>query len=216
MNEFIATLAPDDVRRALLDDIGGSVRSNILMTDGHYAEAFANAERRIAKLDAIKVAAGDRNGLRVRDNLLRAQTRVGAFAALRLGRYAQAEALACRRLALPADQTTDADPFEEQSAARTQLAHALAGQGRAKEAAAALAPALAYFRLEQERNAHGFFFRRAFAYALYVSALTREDAGERARELAEASRQLDALSAEARAMASVRELAALIAAARTG
>jgi hypothetical protein len=216
MDEFIATLAPGDSRRALLTDIGEFARSNALVIDGHYAEALANAQRQLARFDAIKVEAGDRNGLRTRENLMRLQARLGAFAALRLERYTQAEALARRRLAIPADQATEADPFEEQSAARAQLAHALAGQGRAREATAALAPALAFYRLEQERNAHGLFFRRAFAYALYVSALARTDAAERAADLAEATRQLESLTAEARQMASVRELSALIATARAG
>jgi hypothetical protein len=216
MAEFVATLAPDDSRRALLDDMSGIARSNILVADARYAQGLDNAQRQIARVDAIKIAEGDRNGLRVRDNLVRGQARAGAFAALRLGRYAPAEALARRRLALPPDQTSEADPFEEQSAARTQLAHALAGQGRGKEASAALAPALAYYRLEQERNAHGYYFRRAYAYALYVSALTREDASARAADLAEAKEVLDGLSAEPRTLASVRELSALIAAARAG
>jgi hypothetical protein len=216
MAEFVATLAPDDPRRALFADMPGLIRSNTLLVDGRNADALANAERQLARVVAVKVDPGDRNGLRTRDNFIRMQARAGAFAALKVGRNAQAEAFARRRLALPPDPTSDADPFEEQSAARTQLAHALAAQGRQKEAVAALAPALAYFRLEQERNAHGFFFRRAFAYALYVSALTREDGRERAADLAEASKQLDAMSAEARDMSSVRDLAAQIAAARAG
>ncbi len=216
MSEFVATLAPDDSRRALFADTGSVVRSNVLVLDGQYAAALENANRSIAKLAAIKVEAGDRNGLRTRDNLLRLQLRIGAFSALRLGRNAEAEALARRRLAMLADPNTDQDPLEEQSAARTQLAHALAAQRRTEEAVAALAPALAYYRRERERNAHGFFFRRAFAYALYASALTRDDAGERAAELAEARKLLDGMSAEARATVSVRELSALIAAARAG
>jgi hypothetical protein len=83
-----------------------------------------------------------------------------------------------------------------------------------KEAQAQLAPALAYWRLQQERNAHGVFFRRAFAYTLYVSALASEDPAQRQADLAQASALLEAMSAEARATVSVRQLSALIASAR--
>ena len=216
MSELVASLAPDDARRQLLGMAADSVRSNALLIDGQWAAALDNSLRFIARLDAIKVATDDRNGLRTRDNLLRVHHRIAAEAALRVGRTAQAEQLARRRLVIPPDTTSDLDPFEEKSNARAQVAHALAVQGKLQEARAQLAPALAFWRQQQERGAHGFFFRRSYAYALYVSALSQEVPAQRAADLAEANKVLAGLSPEAQAMTSVRAIAALIAAAQAG
>ena len=214
--ETIAQFAPDDIRRTLLAEAEPRWRSRLQLIDGNAKAAFESASAVIKRTEQIRISAGDVNGSRVRQNILRGAFDVAAAAALRLGRYAQAEALARQRLAVPADPNSDADPLEGASAARSVLAHALALQGRGEEAMAQLAPALAYYRKAQQANAHGVGFRHDFAHALYVSALAR-GTGDRARrdaELAEAKKLLDGVPLEAQGLASMREVAALIAAAR--
>ena len=103
-------------------------------------------------------------------------------------------------------------------AARTvdlQLAHALARQGRAAEALAALAPAMEYFRARHSVGAAGTDRRLRYAEALYVSALAQgtDAAGQRARQqaLRAASAELAGLSDEVQQLRGTRELAALVA-----
>ena len=91
-------------------------------------------------------------------------------------------------------------------------------QGRAEDAGKLLEPAMTYYQREQQAGAHGTSFRRDYAYALYVSALTRSDdsAGraKRSAELTQAAALIAGASAEAQKMASLREVADLIASAR--
>ena len=98
---------------------------------------------------------------------LRGRFDVASYGSVEVG----ADLLARKRLAVPFDTTSDADPLEEASAARSAIAHALVLQGRGADALAQLAPALDYYRKQQQANAHGTFFRHDFAYALIVSAL---------------------------------------------
>jgi hypothetical protein len=216
--EAAEQFAPDDARRIISAAAEPAWRSRMQLIDGNARAALASASGVIDRVGQIRIQQGDTNGARARDSTLRSQFTVGAAAALQLGQYAQAEALARRRLAVPADPTTDTDPVEESSAARTVIAHAVAMQGREAEALAVLAPALAYYRKEQQANAQGSWFRRDFAYALYVSALAHgTDPAHRAQrgaELAEAATLLGGASAEAKNLASMRQVAALIAAAR--
>ena len=214
--ETTSQFAPDDARRKLFAEPEPIWRSSMLLIDGNLQAAFDGASSVLKRIDAIPVAAGDRNGGRVRDNLLRGQARVAANAALQLGHATQAEAMARRRLAVPPDTGADANPLEEPSSARTSLAHALAMQGRGPEATRELAPAMAYYRAQWQANARGVVFRRDYAYALYVSALARgsADPAARAAELAEAAKLMDELPGEARTLASMRYLAAMIATAR--
>ena len=89
-------------------------------------------------------------------------------------------------------------------------------QGRTGDAQAALQPALAYYRREQQAGAHDTQFRHDFGYALYVSELARDtaDAAQRNTDLDQAAQQIDGASAEAQELANMREVAGWIAAAR--
>jgi len=88
-------------------------------------------------------------------------------------------------------------------------------QGRSEEAQQIVAPALEYFRAEEKAGAAGTWFRCDYAYALYVSALAHSDnaasSAQRKADLDEATRIIDGVSPEAKRMASVRDIAALIA-----
>jgi len=96
------------------------------------------------------------------------------------------------------------------------MAHAIVGQGRAEEARKLIEPDLARYRVEQGEGAWGLTYQLDYAYALYVDALTRaDDAKLRRARLDEASRVLGSLTAEARQLRQVRELAGWIEAARS-
>jgi hypothetical protein len=116
---------------------------------------------------------------------------------------------------LPPVPTSEDDPKLRSSAASAALAHALALQGRTDEARTILQPALAYYRQEQQAGASGTTFRGDHAYALYVSALTLgSDPAKRDAALATAETLIRGASAEAQALADIREVSGLIAAAR--
>ena len=86
------------------------------------------------------------------------------------------------------------------------------------EAQAALQPAMTFYREEQQAGAAGTNFRQDFAYALYVSAHARTNDADghakRIADLTDAVRLIDGSSAEAKQLASTRELSGLITAAR--
>ena len=216
MKEYLALYAPGDVRRTLFAEPEPMWRSRVQLIDGNAQAALDTTMGVIKRIEPIQVAPGDGPARRTRENILRGQYANAAEAALRLGRGAQAEAFARKRLAVPFDTTSDADPLEEASAARSTIAHALVLQGRGADALVQLAPALAYYRKQQQANAHGSFFRRDFAYALIVSALAHGSADRATRDaqLAEASKLLEGMSAEAQSLATTRQLSALIASAR--
>jgi hypothetical protein len=150
------------------------------------------------------------------ENSVRGTLQVAVPAALQLGRGEQAEALARRLLKVPTDLQGDNLPELEAAQAQTFIAHALVLQGRADDARQALAPALEYFRKQHQAGAFATWFRRDFAYALYVSALAEADGRRRATALAEAARELDGASEQARQLASMRQLSGWIATARAG
>ena len=98
------------------------------------------------------------------------------------------------------------------------LAHAIAQQSRGDEALKTLEPAMAYYRKQLQTGSKSTLFRRDFAYALYVSALAQDDNAQgrakRAANLAEATKLLDGLSAEAKQLAYMRLLSGWIAQAK--
>jgi hypothetical protein len=143
--------------------------------------------------------------------------RVGARAALRLGKFAEAEAFAKEYSTLPSNSRRPEDPQDIVAANHALMAHAIAAQGRAAEARQLLEPDLARYATERKQGAWGLTYQLDYAYALYVDALTHagDDNLRRAR-LDEALLMLGSLSAEAQQLRHVRELAAWIAAARDG
>jgi tetratricopeptide (TPR) repeat protein len=218
MKEYLAQLGPEDSRQAVLPNAEAGWRSRLLLVSGNPQAASEMAEGAIKRIEPIKIASGDVNGARAKDNNLRGTLATASMAAIRLGRYAQAEPLARRRLAVPVDPTSEDNPKEEPSRANAVLAHAVAMQRRGDEARTILQPALEYYQHEQQAGATGTSFRRDYAYALYVSALARPaDADGRAKrdaELAEAGKVIAGVSAEAAKLSVVRDIAEWIAAAR--
>ncbi|MGH8865156.1 MAG: hypothetical protein ACREVZ_11040 [Burkholderiales bacterium] len=216
--EFIAQLAMDDPRRLIFAATGLTARSRMQLIEHKPLAAMNGASTEISRLDRIKIPAKDVRLATVMNNALGGELRIASMAAIQLGRYAQAEAWARRRLALPPDPDPDEAPQIEPSSARAVLAQAVALQGRGAEALAILEPALRYYRDEQRAGANDTSMRRDFASALYASALAYSaDPDGRAKRdaaLAEATRLIAGATAEARQLASMRDLVIWIAAAR--
>src|SRR5262249_52078117 len=192
--------------------------ARLRLVTGDAQAAFANANAVVAQIDKTNVPESQAGGVRARNNMLRTSLSTGAVAALRIGKFADAETLARRLATVPRDPTNDDDPQEQASRVGSLLAHALAMQGRRDDAAVALASGLAWYEREHKAGAHSTTFRRDYAYALYASALARSDdaAGRAKRDVdpAEATKLLDGASAEARQLRDYREIAGWIAGAR--
>jgi tetratricopeptide (TPR) repeat protein len=185
-------------------------QSRLQLLLGDFTPALDLSQGVLESLREVEVAGDDRFASMVRDNLNRFALATSALAAIRLGRYAEAEAASRERLALPPNLNADADPQDEKSRATVVLAHAIAAQGRGAEALELLAPMLDGYRAEQKAGASGTTFQRDLAYALFVEAIAQPmDATGRARRdgaLAAAQREFDALSDEARQVSDVRDL----------
>ncbi len=215
LNELIATFPPGDPRRDLLASGEQMLRSRLQYFQGDRAGALANATAAADAIGKVAVPAQNLGAVTPRDNLLRAALRTATFSALQLGHGAQAEALARRWLAVPANPVSNADPRDETSIARAAIAHALVLQSRGADAQAAVQSALDYYKAEQQAGAQETSFRFGYAYALYVSALAGDPA-KRSATLAMAAKVLDGASEEAKKLADLREVADLIATARAG
>jgi tetratricopeptide (TPR) repeat protein len=214
--EFVAQTSPQSPRRQLLAKPEQSIGSAVQLLEGATQVAFANASAVLDRVGAVKVPVDDVGSTNLKNNLLSGNLRTAAVAALRLGRYPQAEALARRWLALPPNSSSEDDPRLRTSAASAVLANAVALQGRADEARTILQPALAFYQQEQQAGASGTTFRLNHAYALYVSALTvASDPAKRQAVLNQAATLIEGASAEAQALADMREVSGLIAAARS-
>ncbi|MEO6967318.1 MAG: hypothetical protein ABI132_02525 [Rhodanobacteraceae bacterium] len=218
VGELVAPLASDDVRRKLLANPGQGINAGLQLDNGQAQAALAAVTAELTRIEPIKTKL-DTAGYILKRNMLEGNLTTASEAAIRLGRYAQAETLARQWLALPANPTSEADPQIRASQARTTVAHALAMQGRNDEAQKTLQPALAYYAGEQKAGASGTTFRHDFAYALYVSAIASpvDAAGRANREaaLTEAATLIAGASAEAQQLADMRYVSSLIAAART-
>jgi tetratricopeptide (TPR) repeat protein len=219
-NVVIAQEPAGSTRRALWQQLPNGARARLQLHSGQDESARDTAVATVERLKRIEPAADDRNARGVRDNFLRSSLTTQAIAAIRLRRYAEAEAASRERLALAPNPFGSADPEDERSRARVVLAHAIARQGRGDEARKLVQPVLERYRGEQKRGASGTSFQRDLAYALYVSAIVQaNDASGRARRdatLAEATRVLGGMSLEARHLADVREVAGWIAADSVG
>jgi hypothetical protein len=218
--ELIAQVPAGSPRRPLLALSENGWRARLQLLFGEDQSAFESATATIGRIEQIELPADDLNARGIRDNFLRHTLATAAVAAIRLGRYAQAESASRRRLGLPPNPFSGADPQDERSRASVMLAHAIAKQGRGDEARKLVQPVLEGYRSEQKRGASGISFRRDLAYALYVSAIAESnDAAGRTQRgvaLAEAVRTLDGMSAEARQLYDNRELTVWIGAARAG
>ena len=215
-NEESIELVPEgDVRHAMVDAAGTVWRARIKLALGDYAAAYDLAGTAVRQLEQFPIAADDALAQVGRETL---QVSLGtiAEAALRLGRYAEAEAAARRGIAMP-PSSFGSDPLRGLSIRQVQLAHAIASQGRGSEAQAELTRALEYYGGEKQAGATNTPFRLEYAEALYASALARgaDAAGRtaRQRDLAEAAELLAGASAEVQRLSTTRELAGRIAAA---
>ncbi|HXS74102.1 MAG TPA: hypothetical protein VN725_08650, partial [Rhodanobacteraceae bacterium] len=217
ISEVVAQSAQDSPRRELMANDEQAVRGSMELAEGAPQAALADVTAEVARVDAVRVPAGDVISSYIRDNILRSNLGTAAIAALRLGRYRQAETLARRWLAIPSNSTSDADPQIKNSRAQSVLAHSMAMQGRNDEAQKALQPALAYYEGEQKAGAHGTTLRHDYAYALYVSAIASSaDAPGRAQRKAAldaAAKLIAGASAEAQKLADMRQVSGLIASA---
>ncbi|HEY8012197.1 MAG TPA: hypothetical protein VIE67_14495 [Rudaea sp.] len=216
--EVVAQLPPDDPKRQLLATPELAIGAGVQLIEGASQAALTNTIAMVDRIGSIQVPAGDLGSTTMKNRILATNLGVAAQAAIRLGRYAQAEALARRWLAVPADPQSEADPKNRASRASAVLTHAIAMQGRTDDARKTLQPALDYYKEEQQAGAHGTTFRREYAYALYVSAIVRpadaDGRTQRNADLVEAAKLIDGASAEAKQLADMREVAGLIAAAR--
>jgi len=216
--QFTAQLAANDSKRELLAIADKPIVSaNLQLLDGKPKIALASATAVVAHVEPIKVPADNTTGVNMQINMLRGNLGVAARAAMQLGDYVQAEALARRWATVPPAPFDTNDPRELSSTIAAVLADAVAMQGRRDEANKILQPALAYYREQQQAGAHGVQFRRDFAYALYVSAMaaSADAAGQKQRrsDLDEAGKLIAGASAEAQKLADLRYVSGLIAAA---
>ena len=219
-DEYVAQLAAGDPTRPLFALVDrASANSDLQLAEGEPKAALATATFAADGAESVKIPASDTVGVNMQVSILDGNLGVAARAAIRLGQYAQAEALAHRWLKVPTNPISMDDPRHATSPARAVLAHAIALQGRSEEAQKVLQPALAYYEGEQKAGAYGTSFRGDYAYALYVSAISRaanpEGRAGRDADLNEAAKLIDGASDEAKRLVDIRYVAGLIAAART-
>ncbi len=193
---------------------------DIKLSQGALQPALAEATEARATIQPIEVPSTDAGATRWKNQNLADGLNVATRAAMRLGHYAQAEALARQWLAIiPNAAATQTDPKPRESRARFVLAQAIAMQGRNDEAQKVLQPALAWYDQQQKAGATGTTFRHDYAYALYVSAISQPGTanGRKLRDaaLTEAAQQIAGASAEAQRLTSMRYVAGLIAKARS-
>ena len=209
-------LAADDQRHALLDRSTG-VDALVQLIAGSPQVAYTNAVKQITTTKAVETVERSPAG-NLKGNILRSNLETAALAGIRTGRYHEAEAFAQELRDLPSNATNESDPRERHAHVETIRAHAIAMQGRGEEALAVIGPALEYYRGEEKDGASSTRFRHDFAYALTVSAIARsgkaDERTQRNADLDAAARVLDGASAEAKRIASFREIANLIANAR--
>ena len=215
--EFAKLLPEGDSRRAVIRAQVPLRRARIQLVAGEPAAAYYLASASVRQLDQLSIGAED-TAAQWRSNTLQRALGTVSEAALRLGRYAEAEAAARRRMAMPPSWFAD-DPHEDLSQRRVLLAHAVAKQGRGTEAQVVLAPALEYYARKKKTGAIGTDFRLDYAGALYVSALAQgsDAAGRAAREqaLTEAADLLSGAPAEVQRLIKTRELSGWVAVARS-
>ena len=169
-------------------------RAAVLLANGDAAAARDDARKALVEVDALQPPnkQGEFTKLRERNRL----SLVLANAELVTGNPAAAEAAARTALAAwkPLPRNGPFGQEEDGAAVRTLVAHAIARQGRLKEAGEFLAPALKYQRDlydKQKENRQQHF---DYAYTVYVSSLA--EPAERGARLAEATAILDNLPPE--------------------
>jgi hypothetical protein len=214
--EFARMMPAGDLRAAVGKARLPIRRARIKILQGDSASAYELAGQAVRQLEQMSIPTNS-PAAPFRSGALQNALGVMSDAALRLGRYGDAEAAARRRMTFPPSPLAD-DPLEDMSRRRVLLAFAVAKQGRGAEAGTVLVPAFQYYGREKAAKAMGTLFRRDYAEALYVSAIAQgnDPAGLAARQqaLAQAAEVLSGASAEAKQTVEMRELASWIAEAR--
>jgi hypothetical protein len=211
--EALRDIPRDDPSHTLWPAFDDLLEAQLAIVSGRPDAAYRKAAGVLGQVRSMQAQLGFMNLQRV--GVQRQSLRVGARAAVRLGKFAEAEAFAKEYATLPTNTRRPEDPQDVVAANRVMMAHAIVGQGRAAEARKLIEPDIARYRVEQGEGAWGLTYQLDFAYALYVDALTRvDDAQLRRARLDEAARVLGSLTAEARQLRHVRELAGWIEAAR--
>ena len=214
---------PASGRAALFNLYGDALQARVDLDLGNGQAAFDQSTQVATRIRSLRLAQETTGGnlpsnvAAVRANFLRNTLATVTLSALRTGRYGEAEAAARERHALPPNPFSEQDPQDERSRAQVTLAHALVMHPRVDEARAITESELPRYRTELKEGARGLAFAKDYSYALYVDALLRPQADpRRTSNLAEASRQLDAIGDEANRLVDIRELRLWIDAARTG
>ena len=102
-DEMIAPLSADDARRQLLANRNQQMRALLELAEGQSQAALNDDTAVIDHLDTVKLPPGS-NAENLKRRFLNGMLLTASHAGLRLGRYAQAETLSRRWLALPPDE----------------------------------------------------------------------------------------------------------------
>jgi hypothetical protein len=182
------------------------------------AGAFTMAQDALARLSRLKQNEHNREIAAGFLFLQRQTLTVSVEAALKLGRWSDAENAARALISLPLEILGDLTKrsYIEQGGdrewGRVLLAQSVVAQGRNEEGLTIIEPAVAQYRAIQAQGAGHLSFRQHFARALYVRSLAEpSQKPERRDTLAEAERLLHDLPPEARQLTDTRELLASIA-----
>ena len=169
--EFVAQASPQNPRRRLLADAGTSRRQcGPAGSKAPTRRAFADANAVLARVGADQGAGGRFRARSIlNSNLLSGNLRTAAIAALRLGRYPQAETLARRWLALPPNPTSEDDPRTARPPPAPPWRMPLRCRAEPmKRARSCNLPCRTTSRSSRRARA-GTSFRGDYAYALYVT-----------------------------------------------
>ncbi|HET7558193.1 MAG TPA: hypothetical protein VFK08_08995 [Rhodanobacteraceae bacterium] len=216
--EYEAGFAADDPRRQMLAAGPSVLEATLKLVQGNAQAALVEATGATQRIESATYSRDNVSAQFLQRNMLSADLHTASWAAVRLGRYAQAETLARHWLTLPPDPNSSAADSESQrSEMQGTLAHAVVGQARLAEARSILQPAMDWYRKQLAAGAHETGFRGDFAYALYVDAIAQpaDAAGrrQRAADLEQAAKLIAGASAEAQKLAEIRYVSGLIAAA---
>ena len=191
---------------------------------GQNASVLELGRDALARIDQLVTTEQQQEILSVLIQLKRQALSDVARTSLELGRFAEAESSARTLLVQPLPRTQFAENLrmfqpDDLGWARVLLAQAQVAQRQPAEALNTLQAALALYRDMQIQGVTHVNFRQHFARALYVQSLAEpansEGLARRRDALAEATKELNELSDEARQLHDSKELLAWITAAQT-
>jgi tetratricopeptide (TPR) repeat protein len=194
-----------------IDDAERQVRAAF----GEDAIVLRDANEAAIRIERMVTGVDDMDTSSLLNQLKRRALSEAATAAMKLNRYAESETAARSLMAMPlmrseAVVVMSLPQPDDVGWGSVLLAQAQAAQGRSAEAMKTLEPGLALYRQMQTQGVTHITFRQRFARALYVQALAQADnasgIAQRREALAEATKQLNALSGEARQLHDSKEL----------